>query len=214
MQFVDHYTGDPEQVCTDIVLNGYPSWGPERSNGKNPLVRLGPDGKLILAPIALSNESPCSGVVVAANFHAPGHDLCPGTMFAGVFAAGAEGLSATASHAAGCVGGKKYHFAEVILDKCDNSKCSGKNMLWSALPSEAVNGEYVFKSALEGATAENKCYVLNVPEDLSLGGYEVVAYGSAQCPTSADQCSFRVSSPGTLETTGFRTSGCNTTQGW
>jgi hypothetical protein len=216
LSYVDHHSGAQEQVCTDILLNGYPTWGPERSNGKNPLVAAGPDGKLVFAPIPLSNEQPCSGVVIAANSHSPGHDFCPGNEFAGVFAAGADGLSATASNAGGCVGGsKRYHYAEVVLDKCgDQSSCGGKNMLWTALSSEAVKGEYIFQSALQGSTKENKCYVLNIPEDLSLGGFQVVAYGAAQCPTSSDQCSFKVGATGQLKTSGFRTSKCDTTDGW
>ena len=43
-----------------------------------------------------------------------------------------------------------------------------------------------------------------------------VAFGSAQCPTSADQCSFKVGKVGTngaLATNGFKTSGCDTTGG-
>jgi hypothetical protein len=58
--------------------------------------------------------------------------------------------------------------------------------------------------------------VINVPEDLSLGGFQVVAYGAPQCPTSADQCSFKVgggTSGGVLETTGFKTTNCGTTNG-
>ena len=202
-------------MCTDILLNGYPTWGPERSNGKSPLVMPGPEGKLVLSPIPLSNEQPCSGVVCAANSHSPGADFCPGNKFAGVFAAGAEGLSATANHAGGCVRGpKRYHFAEVVLDQCDQSSCGGQNMLWTALSSEATKGEYIFQSALHGSTKENKCYVLNIPEDLSLDGFQVVAYGAAQCPTSSDQCSFQAESTGQLKTTGFKTSKCDTTSGW
>ena len=58
--------------------------------------------------------------------------------------------------------------------------------------------------------------MINVPEDLSLGGFQVVAYGAPQCPTSADQCSFKVgggTSGGVLETTGFKTTNCGTTNG-
>ena len=52
--------------------------------------------------ISLSNESPCSGVIIEGNYHNPGHDSCPGLKFAGTFAAGATGLRAEASNCLGC----------------------------------------------------------------------------------------------------------------
>jgi hypothetical protein len=218
LAFVDHHSGAHEKICTDILLNGYPTWGPERSNGKDAFVIPAPPSqyKLALAPIPLSNENPCSGVIIAANSHSPGHDSCPGNTFAGVHAAGAEGLSATASHAGGCIGGKHYHYSEVVLTDCDHAKantCGGKNTLWTALKSESVDGEYLFQSALHGAVGVNSCYVLNIPEDLSLGGFQVVAYGAAQCPTSSGQSSFKIGSSGLLQTTGFKTTKCDSTTG-
>ena len=107
--YLDHHSGRHEEVCTHILLNGDPEMGPERSAGAHPLVtRIEdptgrfPDGQIVLAPILLSNVAPCTGVVIEANFHAPGADRCPGTRFSGVFAAGAQGLHAMASTCTGC----------------------------------------------------------------------------------------------------------------
>ena len=107
--FHDHHTGGVEDVCTHILLNGDPEMGLERSAGARPLVsRIKdpsgsfPDGRIVLAPIMLSNVAPCTGVIVEANFHAPGSDRCRGTRFSGAFAAGAEGLHAMGSTCDGC----------------------------------------------------------------------------------------------------------------
>ena len=107
ISYQDHTTGTQEQVCTDILLNGNAAWGPDRPrhSGMGPLVMKGPEGWLVLAPIYLSNAMPNSGVVVAANSHSPSASFCPGNKFSGVYAAGAEGLQATASHCGVCLGG-------------------------------------------------------------------------------------------------------------
>lgn len=107
ISYQDHTTGAQEQVCTDILLNGNAAWGPDRPEhtGMGPLVMPGPEGRLVLAPIYLSNAKPTSGVVVAANSHSPSASFCPVNKFSGVYAAGAEGLQATASHCGVCVGG-------------------------------------------------------------------------------------------------------------
>jgi hypothetical protein len=103
--YFDLVSGRKELVCTDILLNGNPKWGPERSEGKSPLVVPGPDGRLVLAPIYLSNEDPCTGVVIAANSHAPFwvNDFCPGANFAGALCAGCDGVQASSSHCGGCI---------------------------------------------------------------------------------------------------------------
>ena len=124
ISYGDHHSGREEQVCTDILLNGNPTWGPERAGGNcaptcNPLVVAGPEGRLVLARIYLSNVDPCTGVVVSANSHSPGHDVCPSNRFSGTYAAGVVGLVAQASHAGGCSRGKRhYHYGEVVLTEC------------------------------------------------------------------------------------------------
>eukprot|EP01051_Picozoa_sp_SAG22_P040663 SAG22_NODE_22059_length_252_cov_0.392157_1_plen_60_part_01 len=55
------------------------------------------------------------------------------------------------------------------LDECGVGPCGGKNQEWTAIASTASESGFVFKSALEGSTASAKCYMLNIPEDLSLG---------------------------------------------
>ena len=92
-----------------------------------PLVEArGSKGLLSLARIYLSNVSPNSGVIIAANSHSPGHDACLARAphkFAGVFAAGAEGLQATSSHCGGCIM-KQHHYNEVVLDICGDAGCA------------------------------------------------------------------------------------------
>ena len=74
ISFGDHHSGAEEQVCTDILLNGNPIWGPQRMG--SPLVEAGFKGRLALARIYLSNDDPNTGVVITANSHSPGHDAC------------------------------------------------------------------------------------------------------------------------------------------
>eukprot|EP01044_Picomonas_judraskeda_P006450 COSAG03_NODE_643_length_6532_cov_3.761387_2_plen_630_part_00 len=218
ISYEDHHSGASEDVCTDILLNGNGEWGPERSDGKYPFVIPGPEGRLVLAPIYLSNVAPNAGVVIQANSHSPGTGeaglaACPGSVFSGVFAAGATGLQASSSDCGGC-GAKHYHFVEVVLGECDavRNPCGGKNSLWTAIKSDAPSGGYIFKSALAGTQASNKCYMLNIPGDLSLGGFQVVAFGDTTCDTSSDQTSFTVTG-GLLETKGFQTAKCSTSNG-
>ena len=64
--------------------------------------------KIVLAPIWLSNESPCSGVVVEANY-IESNSNCHRSYrtFAGVYAAGAEGLVMQANSCDGCNDGRQ-----------------------------------------------------------------------------------------------------------
>ena len=159
--------------------------GPERSGGNHSLVMRGADGGLVLSPISLSNVAPNKGIVIQANSHSPGSDICPGNEYSGVYAAGAVGLLAQASNCGGCQ--RRHHdYAEVVLDDCgavgDGGKpCAGQNSMWTAVPSTAPGGGTVFTSALSTARA---CYSLNVPADLSLHGEQVTAHGDATCDTS------------------------------
>ena len=216
ISFGDHHSGAEEQVCTDILLNGNPIWGPQRMG--SPLVEAGFKGRLALARIYLSNEDPNTGVVITANSHSPGHDAClaRSNRFSGVFAAGAEGLQASSSHCGGCTK-RHVHYAEVVLDECgavgDGKSCGGKNSLWAAVKSKATSGGYVFESAMQGADAASKCYAMNIPADLSLGGFQVIAYGDATCGLSSEQSSFTLSG-GVLRTKGFVTHGCKDPNGW
>lgn len=89
-----------------------------------PLVIPGPEGRLVLAPIHLSNVKPNSGVVVAANSHNPSEEFCPGTVrnkYSGVYAAGAEGLEATSSHCGKRVQQHGVASAAVCIQLMDDS---------------------------------------------------------------------------------------------
>ena len=73
-------------------------------------------------------------------------------------------------------------------------------------------GGLVFKSVMEGATPETKCYMLNIPEDLSLG-FQVVAFGDKTCDTWSPQTAFVAAESGVLESKGFKTTQCDSTSG-
>ena len=106
-----------EDVCTDVLINGPPTYffetdqlvvaaaadmdssssGPShdsapqttRTGGQNQTVR-----SWQLAEIPLSNQYPSTAVTIEGNFHNPAGDRCYNErgVYAGVFAAGAEGL--------------------------------------------------------------------------------------------------------------------------
>ena len=98
-----------EDVCTDVLINGPPTSFFEidrfvvaaaadvesspsqttRTGGLNQTVR-----SWQLAPIPLSNQYPSSAVTIEGNFHNPAGKRCyiERSVYAGVFATGAEGL--------------------------------------------------------------------------------------------------------------------------
>jgi hypothetical protein len=110
-----------------------------------------------------------------------------------------------------CTSGAYY--GEVGLDECGAGPCGGKNQEWTAIKSKASKGGFVFKSALEGSTASAKCYMLNIPADLSLGSAQVVAFGDASCDTGSIQSDFVSAATGVLETKGFPTPSCSSRDG-
>ena len=95
MSYVDLVTSARELVCTDILLSG---------NGALALDNLvAPHSRqLSLAPIVLSNQYLCKSVVAEANYHNPGADACQGNVYAGIFAAGVQGLRAQVNNLKYC----------------------------------------------------------------------------------------------------------------
>lgn len=110
-----------------------------------------------------------------------------------------------------CTSGAYY--GEVGLDECGTGPCGGQNQEWTAIKSKASKGGFVFKSALEGSTASAKCYMLNIPADLSLGSAQVVAFGDTSCDTGSTQSDFVSAGSGVLETKGFPTPACSSRDG-
>ena len=97
MSYVDRVTSAREPVCTDILLSG---------NGVLALDNLivSHSRQLSFAPFVLSNQYPCKSVIAESNYHNPGADACQGNIYAGVFAAGVQGLRAQVNNLKYCNG--------------------------------------------------------------------------------------------------------------
>ena len=66
---------------------------------------------------------------------------------------------------------------------------------------------------MHGTEADQKCFALNIPADLSMHGFQVVAYGAPVCLLSSEQSSFTLTG-GVLRTKGFATHGYKDKDGW